>query len=77
MTVPDNSRQDRSAMLRDVANAAGARQRALDARKKATDDLRERALLAQNAGASITEIASVAGLSRQGLYDLLGDRHPS
>lgn len=77
MTVPANSRQDRSAMLRDVAKAAGQRQRALDARKRATDDLRERALRAQRAGASITEIASVAGLSRQGLYDLLGDRQPS
>jgi hypothetical protein len=77
MTVPANTRQDRSSMLREIAKAAGKRQRAADARKHATVDLREWALRAQGAGCSITEIAHVAGLSRQGLYDLLGDRRPS
>lgn len=77
MTVPANTRKDRSALLRDVAASAGLRQRALDARKQATEDLREQAIRAQQAGCSVTEIASVAGLSRQGLYDLMGDRQPS
>jgi len=77
MTVPADTGKDRSALLRDVAASAGERQRGLEIRKQATEDLRERALRAQQAGATVTEIASVAGLSRQGLYDLLGDRRPS
>ena len=68
---------DRSGMLREVAKAAKSRHRADEARLAATKDLREWAGKAHNAGASITEIAHVASLSRQGLYDLLGDRRPS
>jgi len=77
MNVPANTRQDRSAMIREVRKAATRREKAIQTRQQATDDLREWALRAQQAGASVTEIAGVAGLSRQGLYDLLGDRQPS
>jgi len=68
---------DRSAMLREVAKAAGKRQQAVQAHQEANDELREWSRHAQNAGVTITEIAGVAGLSRQGLYDLLGDRRSS
>ncbi len=63
--------------LREVRKAANRRQRAAEARQTATDDLREWCRNAQNAGVTITEIAGVAGLSRQGLYDLLADPRPS
>lgn len=69
--------KDRSAMLREVASAANRRHKADKARQRATADLRERCRRAHDAGVTITELASVAGLSRQGLYDLLRDPRPS
>jgi hypothetical protein len=55
--------------------AAAARRDKADAdRRKATDDLRRYCQAAQKAGVSITQIASEAGLSRQGVYDLLAGR---
>lgn len=68
---------DRSGTLREVRKAANRRQRAEQARLDATADLREWCRRAHDAGVTITELAGVAGLSRQGLYDLLGDRRPS
>lgn len=68
---------DRSAKLREVKKAANRRQRADHSRRQATADLRKWCREARDAGVTVTEIASVAGLSRQGLYDLLGDRQPS
>jgi DNA-binding phage protein len=50
----------------------------LDLRKReATKRLVKFSLAALDAGASVTQVAKEAGLSRQGLYDLLGDRRPS
>lgn len=77
MNVPANTRQDRSSMIRKVRSAANRRERAIEARQEATDDLRERVRQAQQAGVTVTELAHVSGLSRQGLYDLLGDQRPS
>jgi hypothetical protein len=68
------TRQDRSHALREVAKAANRRQRADRTRREATADLREWCQRAHDAGVSITEIAHVAGLSRQGVYDLLAAR---
>lgn len=51
--------------------AALERSRADDLRRQATADLREFMVAAQAAGVSITQIAREAGLSRQGVYDLL------
>jgi lambda repressor-like predicted transcriptional regulator len=39
-----------------------------------TDDLRRYAAEAKRAGVSMSQIARDAGLSRQGLYDLLAER---
>ena len=47
------------------------------AKRQATEDLRAFCQQAQEAGVSITRIASEAGLSRQGVYDLLGERPSS
>jgi hypothetical protein len=69
--TPQNTRQDRSHALRQVAKAANRRQRADDSRREATAELREWCRRAHDAGITITEIAGVAGLSRQGVYDLL------
>lgn len=77
MNVPANTRQDRSSMIREVRKAANRRTTAIQARQQATDDLREWVRRAQQAGVTVTELASVSGLSRQGLYDLLGDQRPS
>jgi len=77
VTAPANTRQDRSASLRELRKAARRREKAVETRRRATDDLAEWCRRAQAAGVSVTEIASAAGLSRQGVYDLLGDRQPS
>ena len=60
--------------VRGLRSAAKRRERADKARRKATDDLRRIAREAQEAGVPIAQIAREAGLSRQGVYDLLAAR---
>ncbi len=60
-----------------IQRAARKRIRADAMKRDATDDLRTYCRAARRAGVSITEIASQAGLSRQGVYDLLGERSNS
>jgi DNA invertase Pin-like site-specific DNA recombinase len=57
--------------------AAKRRDRADQARREAVADLRERVREAQAAGVSITRIAREAGLSRQGVYDVLAAEPPA
>ena len=57
-----------------IRKAAKRRERASKTRREATDDLRRYCREAQEAGVSISQIAREAGLSRQGVYDLLGAR---
>jgi hypothetical protein len=57
-----------------IHTAAKRRDRADQERRSATDDLRRYCLAAKEAGVSITRIAQEAGLSRQGVYDLLAER---
>jgi DNA-binding phage protein len=59
-------------IIQAIRRSAKRREKAAQARQEATRELREWCLKAQAAGISITEIASEAGLSRQGVYDLLG-----
>jgi AcrR family transcriptional regulator len=66
------SEQERT--LREIAKAAKRRAKAEADRRKATDDLRDYCEAARFAGVSITRIAQEAGLSRQGVYDLLAER---
>lgn len=61
-------------MIRRIQGAARKRQKADAAKRQATDELRGYIRDAREAGVSITRIASEAGLSRQGVYDLLGER---
>jgi hypothetical protein len=61
-------------VIRKIQSAAKKRTKADAAKREATDDLRRYCKEAQKAGVSITRIASEAGLSRQGVYDLLGER---
>jgi DNA invertase Pin-like site-specific DNA recombinase len=61
-------------VLRSIRGAAKRREKADAAKRQATDDLRAYVRDARKAGVSITRIASEAGLSRQGVYDLLGER---
>ena len=63
-----------AAILKSIRTAAGRRKRADAAKRQATQDLRGFCQQAQKAGVPITRIASEAGLSRQGVYDLLGER---
>jgi AcrR family transcriptional regulator len=63
--------------VKGIRRAAGRRDRADKARREAVADLRERIREAQTAGVSVSQIAREAGLSRQGVYDLLGHRPPS
>lgn len=60
--------------IKGVRKAAKQRERALDARRRATDELRAQIVAAQAAGVSVSQIAREAGLSRQGVYDLLAER---
>jgi len=61
-------------ILRGIRSAAKRRERADAAKREATADLRRYCEEAREAGVSITRIASEAGLSRQGVYDLLAER---
>ena len=63
-----------SEAIKGIRKAAKQRERATKARLDATQDLRHFALQAQAAGVSISQIAREAGLSRQGVYDLLAER---
>ena len=60
--------------IKGIRQAAKRRERASKARLEATDDLRRYCIEAQAAGVSISQIAREAGLSRQGVYDLLAGR---
>jgi DNA-binding phage protein len=61
-------------LLRSIRGAASRRHTADEAKRQATADLREFVRQAREAKIPITRIASEAGLSRQGVYDLLGER---
>jgi hypothetical protein len=61
-------------ILRSIRGAAKRRERADAAKRQATDDLRGFCQQARAAGVPLTRIAAEAGLSRQGVYDLLGER---
>lgn len=63
--------------LKGVGKAAKRREKAETARREATDELRNYCEAARFAGVPITRIASEAGLSRQGVYDLLEERRAS
>lgn len=57
-----------------LRRAAKQRERAQRTRQQATHELRERAREAQSEGVPVSRIAREAGLSRQGVYDLLAAR---
>ena len=63
--------------IRGIHRAAKQRSRADELRHKATQELRDYCRAAQAAGVSIARIAREAGLSRQGVYDLLADPQSS
>jgi len=65
---------EQTAILRSIRGAAKRRENADAAKRQATEDLRSFCQQAQKAGVSVTQIASEAGLSRQGVYDLLAAR---
>ncbi len=65
---------EQTAILRSVRSAAKRRGKADTAKREATEDLRRYCEAARKAKVPITQIASEAGLSRQGVYDLLGER---
>ena len=63
--------------IKGIRKAAKRREKAQATHRKATGELRQFVSAAKKAGVSITQIAREAGLSRQGVYDLLGDPPPS
>lgn len=65
---------EHASILRGIRSAAKRREKADAAKREATADLRRYCEQAREAGISITKIASEAGLSRQGVYDLLAER---
>jgi hypothetical protein len=64
-------------LIRRIQSAAKKRAKADAAKHEATEDLRRYCKEAQKEGVSVTRIAVEAGLSRQGVYDLLGERPSS
>lgn len=60
--------------IRRIQAAVKKRAKADDAKREATEQLGRSCREAQAAGVPITRIASEAGLSRQGVYDLLAER---
>jgi len=65
---------ERDRTLREVRKAAERRAKADEDKREATEDLRTYVKAARFAGVPITQIASEAGLSRQGVYDLLAEQ---
>lgn len=63
--------------IRRIQVAVRKRTKADETKREATEQLRKSCREAQAAGVSITRIASEAGLSRQGVYDLLAERSSS
>lgn len=63
-----------SKTIKQIRLAAKRREDASKTRREATEELRLYCRQAQNEGVPVTRIASEAGLSRQGVYDLLGER---
>lgn len=61
-------------IIRRIKSAARKREKADAAKREATEELRRYCKEARDAGVPITRIASEADLSRQGVYDLLGER---
>ncbi len=61
-------------VIRHIQAAVKKRAKADEAKREATEQLRTACREAQAADVPITRIASEAGLSRQGVYDLLGER---
>jgi hypothetical protein len=59
-------------VIKNIRKAARRRDRADVSRREARADLKRYCQEAQAAGVSITDIAAAAGLSRQGVYGLLG-----
>ena len=57
--------------IKGIRSAAKRRERAATARREATVELRRYIEAAQSQGVSISQIAREAGLSRQGVYDLI------
>lgn len=72
--MKDIKGQKERMLLRSIRGAAKRRESADTAKRQATNDLRGFVRQARDAGLPITRIASEAGLSRQGVYDLLGER---
>ena len=66
--------KDATAAIKGIRRAAKNRERADAARHKAIDELRRYCKDAQEAEVPVTQIAQEAGLSRQGVYDLLAER---
>jgi DNA-binding phage protein len=65
---------EQATAIRRIRGAARRREKADTLKRQATEELRTFCREAQKAGVPITRIASEAGLSRQGVYDLLGER---
>lgn len=63
--------------IRSVQAAVKKRAKADEAKREATEQLRKSCREAQAEGVPITRIAGEAGLSRQGVYDLLAERPSS
>lgn len=60
-----------------LERAAKRRERAIEERQNAADELRQRVQDAHLAGLGATKIAEVAGVSRQAVYEVIGHRPPS
>lgn len=66
-----------AAAIRHIQAAVRKREKADEAKREATEQLRRSCREAQAEGVPITRIAAEAGLSRQGVYDLLAERPSS
>lgn len=66
-----------SKAIKGIRSTAKRRAYAERLRKQATQDLRDRMREAKNEGVPIAQIAREAQLSRQGVYDLLGEARSS
>jgi DNA-binding phage protein len=67
---------DEQRALNEIRRSAERREKADEERHFATAELRKYVHLARAAGVGVTEIAGAAGLSRQAVYEVLGQPAP-
>lgn len=64
---------DREQHIARLTEAGKRRRRAMDAKRKASEEIAAMIPAAHRAGVGVSEIAKLTGMSRRAVYDILGE----